>query len=143
MKEAFTLIEILLVVSIFAILVAFTAPLGIDFYGNQQMDSDSAALVSALRSAQLKAMSAENDSSFGVYLTNSGYTLFKGNSYASRDGRYDEIREFSPSNALSGLQEIIFSKLTGVPNATGTIILVNESASSTIDINEVGRINLL
>jgi len=42
----------------------------------------------------------------------------------------------------SGLTEIIFSKLQGLPNNSGNIILTNNKNSSTININSIGRINL-
>jgi len=40
------------------------------------------------------------------------------------------------------LSEIVFSKLTGVPNKTGNIILKLGKDSRTININSIGRINL-
>ena len=72
-----TLVEILLVVGILAILVTSVSPLAFDFYKSQQLDSCSQGIIQTLRRAQLKAMSSENDSSFGVYLTDDSYILFK------------------------------------------------------------------
>ena len=89
--KGFTLIEILLTGAIIVMLVSFTLPIGLDFYKNQQFETQSQEIVQALRRAQLKAMSVESDSSFGIYLANDNYVLFKGSSYFfSRDAQYDE-----------------------------------------------------
>jgi len=136
-----TLLEILLVVGIVAILVSLTLPLGLDFYRSQQLETQCQGVIQALRRAQLKAISVESDSSFGVYLTDDNYTLFKGSSYLTRDADFDEVFDLPMIITVSGLQEIVFSKLEGKPNITGNIILSGDSDSRTININEMGRIN--
>lgn len=139
--KGLTLSEILIVIAIIAILISFTLPLGLDFYRNQQLETQSQGVIQALRRAQLKAMSVEDDSRFGVYLTNDNYTLFKGSSYLTRDVVFDEVFDLPIIITVSGLREIVFSKLEGKPNVTGNIILSGDSDSRTININEMGRIN--
>lgn len=140
--KGFTLIEILLVVGILAILFTLTLPVTLDFYKSQQLDGSAQGIIQALRRAQLKAMSGENDLSFGVYLTNDNYILFRGISYESRDFQYDEVFDLSSIVTAAGIQEVVFSKFEGLPSVTGTIILSNGKDSKTIDINTIGRINL-
>ena len=89
--KAFTLIEILLVVIILAVLTGSAIPISINFYKTQQLDVNVKGVVQSLRRAQLKAMSIESDSIFGVYLTDDNYTLFKGSSFDARDISYDEV----------------------------------------------------
>ena len=139
--KGLTLSEILIVVAIIAILISFTLPLGLDFYRNQQLETQSQGVIQALRRAQLKAMSVEDDSRFGVYLTNDNYTLFKGSSYLTRDVNFDEVFDLPMIINVSGLTEVVFFKLEGKPNVTGNIILSGDSDSRTININEMGRIN--
>lgn len=140
--RAFTLLEILIVVGIIAILISFTLPLGLDFYKSQQLEANSQGIVQTLRRTQLKAMTQEADSEFGVYLTDENYILFKGNSYLARDPQYDQVFEMPRVINVSGLNEIVFSKLEGKPNVIGNIILSNNGDTLTLNINEVGRINL-
>ncbi|MFQ6049790.1 MAG: Tfp pilus assembly protein FimT/FimU [Candidatus Paceibacterales bacterium] len=142
MKRGLALIEILLVVGILAVLVTLTLPLTLDFYKSQQLNIHTQGVIQALRRAQLKAMSVENSSIFGVYLVDDNYTLFKGSSYATRDVQYDAVSDLPQIINISGLSEIVFSKFEGIPSATGTIILSNNGDSQTISINEIGRINL-
>ncbi len=110
-----TLIEILLVVGILAILVISVSPLALDFYKSQQLDSCSQGIIQTLRRAQLKAMSSENGSNFGVYLTDDNYTLFRGDSYTDRVTQYDEVFDLPQILTVSGLQEVVFLKFEGVP----------------------------
>jgi len=114
-SNGFTLLEILIVVGIIAVLMSLSLPLGLDFYRGQQLETQSQEIVQTLRRAQLKAMSVEDDSSFGVYFTDDNYTLFKGSSYTTREFQYDEVFNLSLILTLSGLSEVVFSKLEGAP----------------------------
>lgn len=140
--KAFTLIEILIVIGMLAILTGLVFPLSFNFYRNQQIETNTQGIIQTLRRAQLKAMAVENGSSFGIYLTDDNYTLFKGDSYLARDVQYDEASGLSPIVTVSSLSEVVFSKLAGIPSATGTVVLNNGIESRNIGINEVGRINL-
>lgn len=139
--KAFTFVEIILVIAIVAVLLALTIPLGINFYNSQQLDTVTEEIIQALRRAQLQSMS-QADYSFGVYLGSgqSGqYVLFRGSSYASRDD--EEIFSVSESLSFSGLSEVVFSKVEGIPSALGDIILTSNNGVRTININQAGRIN--
>lgn len=139
--KAFTLVEFLLVIAIIAILLTLTIPLGISFYKRQQLDVTTEGVIQALRRAQLKAMS-QADYSFGIYLGSGQtgqYILFRGSSYGSHDD--EEIFDISENISFSGLSEVVFSKLEGIPSATGDIVLTSDGDTETININEVGRIN--
>ena len=138
----FTLVEILLVIGMLAFLVTIITPITLDFYKSQQLDTHTRQIIQMLRRAQLSAMSVEEDCSFGVYLTNDNYTLFRGSSYMTRETQYDEVFDLPPIINISGLSEAVFSKLDGLSSATGQIILTNNIKTNTIDINEMGRVNL-
>ena len=143
MSRAFTLLETLLIIAIIVFLAALIFPLSLDFYKDQQLQSATQGILQTLRRAQLKAMAVEQDSSFGVYVTNTNYTLFKGNSFATRESNFDEIFPMSSTISVQSLpKEIIFLKMEGMPTSNQTIILNSGSRSQTISINEVGRINL-
>ena len=143
-KQGFTLIEILLAVAIISILAALTIPIGINFYTTQNLDSVSDGVIQALRRAQLKAMSQEGDSDFGVYIGSGKvghYSLFRGSSYINKED--EEIFDISNNISFGGdMTEVVFTKLYGIPNVTGDIILTLDGDTETININELGRINL-
>ena len=141
--KGFTLVEILLVVGIIGILTVLFVPMGLDFYRTQQLDISSEALAQSIRRVQLKSMSAELDSKFGIYITNDNYILFKGDSYLERDAQYDETFDLPDIVTLAGSpREIIFSKFEGRPSFVGSIVLNSGGASRTIIINKFGTVNL-
>jgi len=113
--NSFTIIELLIVIGIIAILASFSFLFGLDFYKSQQLESQAQTILQTLRRAQLKAMAVELDSSFGVYLTNHNYTLFKGNSYSTRDPLYDEVFDLPEIINVGGLDEVVFLKFEGIP----------------------------
>jgi len=142
MGKGFTLLEILVVVGLVAVLISAVLGFGLEFYKTQQLNVRVQGIVQTLRRAQQKAMAVENDSNFGVFLTNNNYTLFKGNTYVQRDIQYDEVMDLPQVLTVSGIQEVVFSKLEGIPSAIGDIILSNGIETRTIEINEIGRIDL-
>jgi len=145
--KGFTLFEILLIISIIFFLAALVLPISLSFYSNQQMQANGQQILQTLRRAQVKAMAVEADSTFGVYFdnTNKKYILFKGNSYKEigRDAQYDEVFELPKTIMISGLLEVVFSKLEGKPVPIGgDIALTSGGLIQVININEIGRINL-
>jgi Tfp pilus assembly protein FimT len=145
MERSFTLIEILLVLGILAILVFLTLPLSMSLYGSQQLDSHTQDLIQVLRRAQLKAMTAEADSSFGIHFDENQrkYILFKGDFF---DPESPENEEFNLPQVITintPFSEVIFSKLNGEPNVFGNIILDSNGESRIININKLGRVSLI
>ncbi len=143
-KKGFTLIEIMLSITIIVFLTVLILPTGIQFYQTQQLDTATDGVIQALRKSQLKALS-QGDNNFGVYVGSGQtgqYSLFKGDSYPDRTD--EEIFEISNSISFSGVSEVLFSKTQGRPTITGTgdnIVLTQDIETKTININEVGRIN--
>jgi type II secretory pathway pseudopilin PulG len=112
--KSFTLIEILISILIFTFLVSFLT-VGINFYKRQELENQAQNIVETLRKAQLKSISGEFDSSFGVHFEESDYILFKGNSFSERDPDFDEVFNLPPLIKLEGLSEIVFLKTEGMP----------------------------
>lgn len=97
-------------------------------------------VVSALRRAQVLAQAAEGDSDWGTHIENSQISIFKGANYANRDVISDEKFPISSRILPSGLADVIFDKLTGLPEQTGQIILSSSDDSKIITINEKGAV---
>jgi len=140
-EKGFTLVELMIVLAILVFLIAVSLPLAINFYQTRQLDIHTQGIVQALRRAQMKAMSVEADSSFGVYITSDQYILFKGDTYAARDVGYDETFDLPENLSVSGLSGVVFSRLKGAPSSTGTTILTIDNRSGSVNINEIGRVN--
>jgi hypothetical protein len=133
--KGITLFEVITTIAIFTLLIAFLS------YREREFDVHSKSIVQSLRRAQLQSMVGEKESSFGLYFEANYYILFKGNSYSGRDSAFDEVFELPADFLVSGISEIVFSKIKGIPSDTGDIILSSGNRSETISINEMGMIN--
>ncbi len=140
--NAFTLLELMLAITIIAIIAAGVIALDIPAQQRNDLDTARNSIIQTLRSARSKARAVDGDVSWGVSIQPSTFVLFKGASYASRDTSYDEATEMPQTLAPSGLSEIVFAKRTGDPTNTGTITLTSKTNEQrTITINAKGMID--
>lgn len=134
-----SLIETLLVVALVAIILLIYLPsLNVLEHSNDSMIGFN-MVVNSLKRAQVRAISGENDSVWGVKTSNGLVTIFRGNDFVNRNKSFDENLKMPRSVNVSGLSEVVFTKLTGRPMATGTMtISIVGGASKIININEQG-----
>ena len=138
-KKGFTLVEILLVVSTAIIIAAFTIPVGIKFFQMQTLNEAVSDIVGILRRAQSQSVFQKSDSAFGIKFLSGSYVLFQGDSYGLRDQGKDEVFTLLNSIVVNGIDEVVFTKLTGIPNITGTLTIVLGDYSQSININAQGK----
>jgi prepilin-type N-terminal cleavage/methylation domain-containing protein len=141
-QRGFTLIEVLLSVTILAMLVGLSLPVYETFVRRNDLDLTAQATVSAIRRAEAYSRSVNQDSQWGIELVAPGITVFKGDTYATRDAAFDEIIMLPNSISVSGISEIVFAKLSATPNATGTISFTTTTNDTrTITINGKGMVS--
>ncbi len=149
MKKGFTLFEVILVVAIVSIVVGFTTSLGINVYNSSVFAGTRSQMADTLVRARANAIVQKNDRSHGIYMSTSSaphYVLFEGDDYANRAQEADEIINlpsdtyvvFSAGFMNGDEATVLFSKRTGLPNATGTITLYRQGLSRSIIINDFG-----
>lgn len=119
-QKGFTLIELMLVVSMIAMLSAMTIPISFGSLKKQSVEEEASQLLSVLRQTQAKSMKGRDDSLWGVYFTPETYTSFKGNSYEERDPLYDEVFELYSDISIAGVPEIVFDN-SGKPQIEGLV----------------------
>ncbi|MFA6524372.1 MAG: prepilin-type N-terminal cleavage/methylation domain-containing protein [Candidatus Paceibacterota bacterium] len=136
--NGFTLIEVVLSMAIVVLIFGIAAPVYQDYQIRNGMDTGVNTIVENLRRAQVLSMAVDGDSNWGVIILNNQITLFKGINFATRDTAFDEVSDILSIISPSGLDEIVFSKLNGLPNTTGVINLSASSNTRTITINEKG-----
>lgn len=139
----FTLLEILLSVSMIAILAAITLPVQRVFFTKNALVDTSNILVSSLRQAESFARASVDDSEWGLNVSSATITLFQGTSFATRDSEKD-IAVSIPSNiGISGTTEYFFAKATGLPTASGATTLTNiDGNARTVTVSDHGVITL-
>jgi prepilin-type N-terminal cleavage/methylation domain-containing protein len=142
MMRGFTLIEMMLSVSIIAMLSALSLPVYASFQARNDLDIATQSIAESLRRAQVYSRGMQNDSQWGVEVQSTAATLFKGGVFASRDATYDEATTIPTTITVGGVSEILFTKLTGMPATTGNITLSNANGDTrTVTINAKGMVS--
>jgi len=141
-QQGFTLLEVLLSVTIIAMLVAVSLPVYETFVRRNDLDLTTQNTVALIRRAEVYARAVNGDSAWGIEFLPSGTTLFKGTAYATRDAGYDETITLPGSVTQSGMSEVVFSKLSAIPGNTGALTLSSTTNDViTISINAKGMVD--
>ncbi len=143
----FSLLEVLLTISIMIIVVDLTVPRVVYFYKNQQSKEQIKQLAQTIRLAQALAWSGWQDKSYGVYLDfdNFQYALYQGESYANRQtvwGEAGSLTYLSQATSTFSQSDIRFTKNSLQPVEAGTISLVADDNSFQIFVNEIGLVKI-
>ncbi len=118
---AFSLVEVLLVLGVIAAMSAFALPAYRAYQIRSDLDNAAQEIVQSLGRARTLSMAGKGDSVWGVLTQDA--LLFRGTSFLTRDPAHDEQYPVAPTIQVTGLQEVTYSRFTGVPSATGTITL--------------------
>ncbi len=144
--HAFTLIELLIVISIMTILGTMIVPSFSKFQSSSLLSETAAQIEQNLRLARDKALAGLNGVDSGIYfdIANNKYIIYSGNSYNSRLTDYD--LEFNWDDSLevsmSNSPEIIFLKGSGYASSTGYIQLKHNDQIKTITVNSYGFVDV-
>ncbi|MEK7184149.1 MAG: prepilin-type N-terminal cleavage/methylation domain-containing protein [Patescibacteria group bacterium] len=122
-RQGFTLLEVLLVVSIISVIAGFAIPVFQSFQVKNDLDIAANTIAASFRRAQTLATSSEGDSQWGVHIVTGSITLFQGTSFAARNAAYDEVFTVSATITPSGVGDVVFDRLTGEALSTGTVTL--------------------
>lgn len=141
--NGFTLIEVLLSIVLIATLAAISVPVYQSFQTRNDLDIAATTVTQSLRRAQVLSQAVERDSSWGLKVTDENITIFKGTSFDARDSGFDESFDLPKSVELDqdALTEVVFSKLQGLPQESGTITLISTANEKRdITINQKGTV---
>lgn len=120
-RPAFTLVEMVLVLAILGIMGAITMPMYRDYQIRNDLNVVTEQVTQGLARARLLSASSKNDTGWGFYIP--AGTLYKGLSYAQRDPAFDEFYPMPSTIKTTGLFDVSYSKIKGIPSATGSITL--------------------
>ena len=152
---SFSLVELLVVIGIISILIAISIPAYRVFQKKTGLNSAVEEIINSLRIAQSKTLSSEGASKYGVYFDQGTspdqYTLFKGNSYASRNSAFDKTYKLPANieiyqiNLNGGVLEVVFNRIVGDTAQVGDLelrLINNPSENQKIYVENSGRVGL-
>lgn len=141
-RKGFTLPEVLLSITLLSIIGGMTIPMYRTFMVRNDLDISVMTIAQNLRRAQALSESGDGDTTWGVRVGVGSILIYKGASYISRDSSFDENTSIPTTIIPTGINEVVFSKMTGMPNATGTFILTSQNNETrTVTINEKGMVD--
>ena len=120
-RTAFTLVELLLSLGILLVVSALAIPSYRYYQIVADLDRASDQVTQGLYRARHLAMSNAADGPWGLHVPEG--VLFSGDRFTTRNIHFDEKYSLPPSVTASGIIEVSFSPLKGIPSATGSIIL--------------------
>jgi prepilin-type N-terminal cleavage/methylation domain-containing protein len=120
-RSGFSLIELMLVIGVLGTLGGMSIPLYRDYQIRNDLDVATEQLVQGLARARLLSQSAQDDATWGFYVPSG--TLYRGLGYATRDPNSDEVYAMPSTITTTGLTEVVYAKMSGYPNSTGSITL--------------------
>ena len=138
-NKGFTLLEIIITISIIIIVSSISMQIYYNLRDKHLIETDADSIISMIEKAKSLSLNRKNDSSYGVAFSSSTVTVFSGNTHVSGNdiSKYDLGSILNLSLSSHG-SELNFSKLTNLPNATGTITLNKNSYSKVITIYGTG-----
>jgi prepilin-type N-terminal cleavage/methylation domain-containing protein len=139
--RGFTLLEVLLSITLIGIISGIGAVVYQQLQNRNDLDMAAASVARSFRRAQALSQAIDGDTTWGVRINTGSITLFQGASYATRVTSFDEVTNISSSIAPAGFVEAVFSKLTGLPQSSGTLTLTGSNDSRTITLNAQGTIS--
>jgi prepilin-type N-terminal cleavage/methylation domain-containing protein len=144
-KAGFTLVEILVVITIIVIIAAVSMVGFRNYASFQQFNQAASDVQFVIAKAQQQARSAEGDTSHGIKFTPTSTTAFRGVAFVfshPQNVLFEHRLVTLQYDLTGGTDVLVFSRLTGLPSATGTVTVVGTryAATTTIEITATGVI---
>lgn len=153
-KKGFTLIELVLVVTIIGLVVVFSMVVFSNQQNQTSLESTILEVNSAIRESQNKSISQSQDipgdDNYGVYFTNTSYTVFKGSNYSPNNPTNFTVN-FGSGITLSNINlpgsQLIFDRLSGrlttySETQNSLIFSTFDNVTKTVVINPYGAITV-
>jgi prepilin-type N-terminal cleavage/methylation domain-containing protein len=144
-QNGFTLFELIVVITITAILAAITVAIVPTVGRGRELEAERDKIVAYLRHARQKAVSQEEGRQWGVRFDNTQsatpkYMLFSGASFSSAAETIflsSKVQFNDPSGGNT--RDIVFVKITGTTTAASVIVaLRNTGQTKTVSVNSQG-----
>ncbi|MCH7529563.1 type II secretion system protein [Patescibacteria group bacterium] len=145
-QRGFTLIEILVVITILVTLSAVSVTVFSKFSTSRALTGSVQTVLSILDDARTLTLASKDGYQYGVHFETTKVVLFKGTVYSSSDSDNDitvlqTTVEISNITLTGSGSDVVFSRLTGKTAQNGTVrlsLVSDSTSSSTINIQTTG-----
>ncbi|MDO8579243.1 MAG: hypothetical protein Q7R72_00015 [bacterium] len=144
-SSAFTVVEILIVLAITTIIATISITSFVSFSRREALDADTTAIAAGLRDARAETLASVGGLQYGVAVAPDKFTLFQGIVYDSMATTNKTFNFSSYVRASSSISTVVFQKLTGNSNASGTIdvyLISDPTVKRTVGIGGTGLVNI-
>lgn len=142
--KGFTLFEIIVVLSI-VLMVSFIVYSPLSSLNNRQvLDKEVAQIESYIQKTRMNSLNSKHGDEYGIRFATSTIQMIA-TTASSTITLYTLNNRVRLASSTLGTSTIVFSRISGLPNATGTLLYVYDtgnsvSGTSTITINGLGII---
>lgn len=140
-NRGITFIELIIIVALVLILGMSSVAFYSRFFNQNAVANTVDQLIGELRKAQIYAMTGKNNTNWGVRYASNRMTLFSGYSYATRINGFDESFSVNSAISVTGITEVVFTRMTGTASATPTITVSGGGNIETVTVNAQGVVN--
>lgn len=136
-RAGFSLIELLLTISIVLVLGVLSSVFYSRFLNQNSVANVSDTFASQLRKAQVYAMAGKQNTNWGVKYSNLTNTITL---FAVASNAFDEKNTVNGNIAIGVFSQVIFAKATGMPDSTPTITISGGGNTKTVSVNSQGTV---
>lgn len=136
--KGFTLIEVILTMSLITIVALVASPFYGRFLSAQEISIVEDELSGSFAKAQMYSMLGKSDALWGVAVRDEQIILFQGDSYSDRDQSFDEVFVMQGKVSVTGFSEVVFAKVTGKPNVMPAFTVSGSGVTDTFILNTAG-----
>lgn len=130
--SGFTLVEVLIVLSILGILLSLIISTFSSVGGDEALDTTTISVMSVLNEAKSMSVSSKDASNYGVRVFSDKLVTFK-NSYGT-DNKEVLISNLVRISTSTGIgSDIVFNNVSGKTSASGSIMIADSDDSSKIN----------
>jgi len=144
--KAFSLIEIVMVLALFATLAVVSLPIGLTQLKKDTTHSQASNLLSTIFVMQQNAYNGKSSGEFGIYFTANGYYIYEGVDYNNSSwSEYTDLEGATNVSVISfdnSSNEMHFTKGELLPNTFGNVIINNSNINYSVEVNKEGVLDI-
>ena len=140
-QKGTTLLEVMLVVMLLGVVLSVVIPVSFRFYYTHSQTETLHTILNTMRTAELAAQYDIHESVVGIKLFPTHIVLFQGDSYALRTPSEDNVIPFESTLTLSGDDEVVFARASGMPSQKATLSFAQHTSTSTVIVSASGLID--